>query len=160
YLWALASVTLAALNGGALRALLAGVMAALAVHCNITYGVFVPVLAAHYLVVYRSAAGHLPRWRQIAATAAWGATGAVGITAVLSAIILLAGREALFFALLLDITLRYTADTKYLAGWWSPWRTGWYWSAFHLALPTAMAILSPVLLYVARRSTPIARTRE
>jgi hypothetical protein len=161
YLWALATVTLAAIHGGALRAVLAGVMAALAVHTNITYGVFLPVLAVHYLVVYRSVAGRFPTWRSTATTAMWGTIGAVGVTAVLSAINVMVGREALFFATLLNITLRYTADTtRYLSGWWLPWSAGWFWASAHLALTIVMILFSSVLLVVSRHSAPAARLRE
>ena len=160
YIWALAIVTLTAIHGGVQYALLAGVLAALAVHSNITYGVFLPVLAIHYLFVCKSVGGRFPSWRVVATTAMWAGIGAVGVTALLSAINVMVGREALFFATLLSITLRYTRDTTYLAGWWSPWRSGWYWSSTHLALPTVMVLLSAVLLIVSRYSKPVARLRE
>jgi len=158
YLWALVTATLAAVHGGALRTLLAGVMAALAVHTNITYGVFLPVLAAHYLFVHRSIAGRFPSWRSIATAALWATIGAVGVTALLSAINFMVGREALFFSKLLGITLRYTGDTRYLAGWWQPWSAGWFWRSRHLALATVTVPLSLAVL-VTRRAAPVLRSR-
>jgi hypothetical protein len=158
YLWALVTATLAAVHGGALRALLAGVMAALAVHTNITYGVFLPVLAAHYLFVHKSVAGQFPSWRSIATAALSATIGAVGVTALLSAINVMVGREALFFSKLLGITLRYTGDTHYLAGWWLPWSAGWFWTSPHLALATVTVPLSVAVL-MTRRAAPLLRSR-
>ena len=160
YLWALAAVTLAAISGGWWRALLAGVVAALAVHSNITYGAFVPVLAAHYLFVYRSVADRFPSWRLIAAAAMWGTIGAVGVTVLLSAINVMVGREAIFFARLLDFTVRYTRDTRLLAGWWLPWKSGWFWHSPHLGLAVAMLLLSPLLISASPESRPVTRRRE
>jgi hypothetical protein len=160
YIWALAAVTLAAIKEAAQRAVLSGVATALAVHSNITYGVFVPLLVVHYLFVYRAVAGHFPSRRSLANAVIWSALGAVGITALLSAINLMVGREALFFAKLLNITLRYTADTGYLTGWWHPWSSGWFWRSRHLALATAMVLLSPTVFIPFRRSGQAAGMME
>jgi hypothetical protein len=142
YIWALAITTHAALSGSTARAVAAGVISTLAVHSNITYVNFAPVLVAHYLVVARGQNGRWPDRRTIVVTAAAAAIGALGITALLMAINASVGRDPVFFRQVLSLALGFASDTSTLAGYWHPWSSGWFWLRYHLALPVAMALVA------------------
>ncbi len=156
YIWALAAATIAAQRRSGTGLFIAGALAALALHSNITLVNLVPLLAIHYGVLRgaHGGAGPRPIRHAIQAVALSGA-GAATITAALMGVNLLVGRDPMFFFPLLEIVTRYTADPSYQAGWWQPWSSGWVRGAVHLALPGAVLVCALPVLW-----TRISRVRR
>lgn len=138
-----------ALAGRPLALGLAGVLAALAVHANITFVNFLPALLFVHLRTIHVRSGGLPSLSIVARRAAWGAAGALLVTALLGLINWFAGREFLFFRVLFDIVVRYVGDASLVAQWKK--ESAWYYSNVHLALLAAVFLAGVLTLFAGRR---------
>jgi hypothetical protein len=133
--------------------IVAGVLAALTIHSNITFVNFLPALAFVYLRSVQVGDGALPGAREAARRAAWAAIGALGVTLALGAVNWAAGREFLFFWVLLDIVARYVADPRYVEHW--RLQGAWYLTADHLALPAAVFVAGLATRFRRRARPPV-----
>jgi hypothetical protein len=140
----------AATAGGRTVLALAGGAVALAIHCNITLVNFIPALALVHVQALRSRHPP-PRFvYALGVRGGWTLLGAVVVTVVLGVINLMAGRELLFFSVLVNITARYVSDSNYVATWRHNWSDGWILTAKHLALPAAVFLAGVLALVVQR----------
>lgn len=133
----------AAVSGHPAALAIAGALAALAVHTNITFVNFLPVLGFVHL---RTAQGRgiTLTTRNAGHRLIVMALGAVGVTIALGAVNLLAGREFLFFKVLFDIVVRYVSNPENQAKYRPA--AGWFYTAAHLALPAAMFVVGSLAL--------------
>jgi hypothetical protein len=143
----------AATAGRPVAMAIAGALAALAVHSNITVINLLPALAIVYAQTVRTRHPELAIVRAIVIGAAWALLGGVLITAMLGFINWMVGREFLFFAVLVDVAKRYVVDPRYQAGWYHPWSWDWLLTSKHLAVPAAVLVAATVVLARYRRSS-------
>ena len=146
------------IEGRRIPLIVAGAIAALAVHTNITLANFLPALAFVYVTCVRNRADGMPSVRALFASAAWGLLGAVLATLALGWVNWSVGRTFLFPRILLEIVLRYVADPEKQAAFHQPWSSLWWLTAGHVALPAAVWIAGMVVL--ARRRGPAANATE
>ena len=132
---------------------LAGAAAALAVHSNITYVNLLPALALVYAVTVRTRHPERSIARTLGRAGAWGLLGAVLVTAVLGLINWMAGREFLFFSVLVNIAARYVADPSNQAAWYRGWSREWLLRSHHLVLPAAVLVAAIAGVILGGRST-------
>ena len=130
----------------------AGATLALTLHSNITFVNLVPFLLAYSWGLVRVREGSALTRRALGWSLIWLAAGSAVSTAVLCVVSVLAGREPLFFWPLVEIVVRYVADTRHLIPWWKPWRTLWFLHASYLAIPTVVCAAS--IAGLAIRSAP------
>jgi hypothetical protein len=130
----------------------AGAATALAVHTNITLINLVPALAFIYVQTVRARSSPPLLLRTLAARAGWVLLGGIVVTAILGVINWMAGRELLFFAVLVRIASRYVADPSYQAQWHHAWGSGWELAAIYLALPAALVLTGTLGLVLHRRT--------
>ncbi len=143
----------ATLNGSRPLLVASGVAAALAIHTNITLVNFLPALAfVHIRAVGVGAVEH-PSSREIAARAAWIASGAVLITVLLGLINWSVGREFLFFQALIRLVVRFLDDPSLQRAFHKPWRWDWVLGAWHLSYLAAVFLAGIVWLAVDRMAS-------
>jgi hypothetical protein len=136
------------LDGSRVMLVSAGAAAALAIHTNVTFVNFLPVLAFVYVWNVKLRSGSWPRARQLLERAAWSVLGAVLITVVLGLLNWNVGRRFWFFTTLLDAVLRFVGDSRNVEMFYQPWTSGWIWTARYLALTLAVFVAG--VAFVAR----------
>lgn len=140
------------LEGSRILLTLAGAMAALTVHTNITLVNFVPALAFVYVQAVRRRAGAYPSVKDLVTRTAWLVVGAVLVTVLLGLVNWSVGREFLFFGPLVRIVVRYLGDPGQQQAFHQPWSSGWLWGAWHLSFTAAVFLTGILSLAVDRRA--------
>lgn len=144
------------LAGRPVAMMLAGAVAAVAVHTNILLVNFLPVLAFVHLRTIQVRIGAVPPVRALAARVGWALLGAALVTVLLGVINWLAGREFVFSRSLFNLVTHFVSDPEqYQAVFWKPW-SAWVLGARYLALPIAVFVAGAVALIRSRRQDPIA----
>jgi hypothetical protein len=130
---------------------MAGVIAALAVHTNITLVNFLPALAFVHIQAVRHRAAESISARGVVARVGWVASGAVLVTTLLGLVNWSVGREFVFFGPLVRIVLRYLGDPGQQQAFHQPWSSGWLWGAWSLSLTAAVFLAGIISLAFDRR---------
>jgi len=155
YIWTVYAVTYAARVATRRTLFVAGSLAAAALHSNIILVNFVPLLAAHFVVLRQERRGGTG-WQSDAARAAlWTALGAAAVTAALIVVNGAVRRQPLFFRPIVDVIMQHLAGAQDPPGFFWP-TAEWLLKAQHLSLPFATALASGCLLLMLRR-TPRAK---
>ena len=113
-------------NDMRMRLLAAGAAYAGALHATISFVNMAPILAAHFIVLYRHQFFQLPPWRIVLRAAVWSLFGAIALTVALGLVNVAIGRDFIFFQPMIDIVINYVGDNNYVKQWWLPWSSYWF----------------------------------